>query len=85
MHACLCVQFDAQRTALSCKLFWKNAAHPAINTSRWTQEEDQTLLGLVVKYAGVNWDAMAAELQVLVLSAMPCLPQQANTKHLAVG
>ena len=46
-------------------MFWKNAAHPAINTARWTQAEDQTLLGLVVKYAGVNWDTMATELQVV--------------------
>jgi len=55
---------ECQRSPLSCKLFWKNAAHPAINTSRWLPEEDQMLLELVVKYAGVNWDDMAAELQV---------------------
>jgi len=45
-------------------LYWKNFAHPAINTSKWTYEEDKMLLNLVVKYEGVNWEAMATDLQV---------------------
>jgi len=62
---CVCGQFDGQRTPVSCRLFWKNAGHPAINTSKWTQDEDTRLLSLVVKYAGVNWEAMATELEVV--------------------
>ena len=56
-----------------------NAAHPVINTSRWTPDEDQTLLDLVVKYTGVNWDAMANELNVR--SVPYYLPLTLNAVH----
>jgi hypothetical protein len=58
------LQFDALRTAESCRLFWKNAGHPAINTTKWMPEEDSLLVELAVKHKGVCWESVAAELGV---------------------
>jgi Myb-like DNA-binding domain len=58
------VQFDGLRTADSCRLFWKNAGHPAINTTKWMAEEDKLLVELAVKHGGVCWESVATELGV---------------------
>ena len=58
------MQLNGQRTSQACKLFWKNAAHPALNRGKWTPEEDNALVELVAVYNGTNWQEIAARLGV---------------------
>lgn len=58
------MQFNSQRSSQACKLFWKNAAHPALNKEKWTQDEDKALVELVAVYNGTNWQEIAAHLGV---------------------
>lgn len=53
-----------QRTAENCRNFWKNVAHPMINKSTWTQEEDDDLVKLTEQFEGRNWDKIAEHLGV---------------------
>jgi hypothetical protein len=49
------------KTLISLKRRWANKLDPSINKSRWTEEEDETILHLY-KELGGNWQAIASRL-----------------------
>jgi hypothetical protein len=54
--------FDNQWSANECRLVWQNVCHPAINQSKWQQEENNKLIELARKYREKSWDKIASEL-----------------------
>lgn len=66
------IDMKEQRTAENCRNFWMNIAHPMINKSEWSQEEDDNLVKLAEQFDGRNWDKIA-ELLGNGRSAILCL------------
>lgn len=64
------MQFEGIRNTDSCKLFWKNACHPLINTTKWQSQEDTRLVELAVEYKGVCWEDIAKELGVGIFNVL---------------
>lgn len=51
------------RDAMQCALRWKTTLNPHLIKAPWTQQEDQTLAGLVEKHGEKNWTLIARHVQ----------------------
>ncbi|XP_076587672.1 snRNA-activating protein complex subunit 4 [Chaetodon auriga] len=56
------VDFEGTRDAEDIRGFWQNFLHPAINKTRWSQEEVQKLKEVSRRHGERDWETIATEL-----------------------